>query len=116
MSMTDEASGDSSGTCQAMGEHIPLSWRVFPEIYKQKTCLRPGGCSWQCVPWRMFEDPVGQCLRSKVDETREADMSNMRAFPACGWQKALQRYKSGQAKIAIDTCTNEEAPCATRYQ
>jgi len=32
-----------------------------------------------------FEVAVAHCLKYKVDETREAGMSNMRAFPACMW-------------------------------
>ena len=32
----------------------------------------------------MFGDPVAQCMMSKVDETRDAGLSNIRAFPAWG--------------------------------
>lgn len=52
------------------------------------------------IPWLY-------CLRNQVDETWEADMSNMKAFPAYVWQKALQRFKCGSPQTV-------RIPAATR--
>lgn len=55
---------------------------------------------------------MGHCVKCKVDETREAGMSNMRAFPACVWQKGMQRLKSGSPEKRWDSCSDEGPPCS----
>lgn len=40
-------------------EHLRWTVRMFPELYKQRICGRRAVCSWQYVPWRMFEVAVG---------------------------------------------------------
>lgn len=48
---------------------------------------------------RLFEVAVAHCLKCKVGETREAGMSNMRAFPAVVFGKTAMRcFKCGSFK------------------
>jgi hypothetical protein len=55
---------------------------MFPELYKRSIHRRRSACNWQCVSWPTFEVIVAHGCDYKVDETRKAGMSNMKAFPA----------------------------------
>lgn len=59
----------------------------------------------------MFEVAVGHCLECKVGETREASISNMRAFPACIYVecgRAWAGLRVAGHRLAIDTGGSEE--------
>jgi hypothetical protein len=55
---------------------------------------------------------VAHGLVCKVDETREAGMSNMRAFPAAMFGKtATGCFKCGSFKLLLLQAKNEGSPC-----
>jgi hypothetical protein len=60
---------------------------------------------------------VGHSAECKVDETREAGMSNMKAFPAVVFGKtALRCFKRGSFKPLLLHAKKRRAPGEGRYQ
>ena len=69
------------------------------------------------MSWLLFEVTAGHSLDYKVDETREAGMSNMKAFPAVVFgKKAVRRFKSGSFKLLLLHAKKRRAPGGGRYQ
>ena len=69
------------------------------------------------MSWPLFEVTVGHSPECKVDETREAGMSNMKAFPAVVFGKTAMRcFKSGSFKPLLLHAWAGRTLAKARYQ
>lgn len=94
-------------------KHLREVWRTFLGLYKRLMNRHHGGCNWQCVSWLLFETPLAQCSDCKVDETREAGMSNMRAFPAVVFGERQWGALCGSFKPLLLHAKTRSAPVST---